>query len=69
MSICCDFLCIIIFLRFRDLSIEQQNKQTMIDILQRMTVLLSILKYHTKSTNTMFFIKYDKGIWHIFSTF
>ena len=48
MRICCEFLCIIIFLRFRDLIIKQQNKQTMINILQGRTVLLSILKYHQK---------------------
>ena len=50
------------FLGFRDFSTEQQNKQTMINILQGRTFLLSILKYHQKSTNTMFFIKYDKGL-------
>ena len=53
------------FLWFMDLSIEEQNKQTMINILQGRTLLLSILKYHQKSTKTIF-IKYEKGLWHIF---
>ena len=62
-------LCIIIFLRFRDLNIEQQNKQTMINILQGRAVLPSIFKVYQKSTNNMFFITYDKGLWHIFPLF
>ena len=50
---------------FRDLHIEQQNKQTMINILQGRTLLVSILKYHQKSTDTMFFLKYDKGLFEL----
>ena len=60
---------IIIILRFRDLNIEQQNKQIMINILQGRTLLPSIFKVHQKSTNKMFFITYDKGLWHIFPLF
>ena len=41
---------------FRELSIEQQNKLTMINILQGRTLQLLILKYNQKGTNTVFFV-------------
>ena len=44
------------FLRFRDLSIEQQNKQTMVHILHCTcrTLLVSMLKYHQKYEHYVF---------------
>ena len=41
-------LCIIIILRFRDLSIEQLNKQIMTNILQGRTLLRQFLKFTKK---------------------
>ena len=53
------------FLWFRDPSIEQQNKQTMIIILHGRTLLLSILKYVTWYVKTrLLSLKWDAELWY-----